>query len=42
LTFEIYIFSNNRNFEWSGSERGLSVIHEWPFFGSVTREKWKI
>jgi transposase len=25
-----------------GSERGLSVIREWPFFGSVTREKLKI
>ncbi len=26
----------------SGSERGLSVIREWPFFGSLTREKLKI
>ena len=26
----------------SGSERGLSVIREWPFFGSVKREKRKI
>ena len=25
----------------SGSERGLSVIREWPFFGSVTRQKRK-
>ena len=25
----------------SGSERGLSVIREWPFFGSVTHEKRK-
>jgi hypothetical protein len=25
-----------------GSERGLSVIREWPLFGSVTREKRKI
>ena len=27
---------------YSGSERGMSVIHQWPFFGSVTREKRKI
>ena len=25
-----------------GSERGLSVIRQWPFFGSVTHEKRKI
>jgi hypothetical protein len=26
----------------ASSERGLRVIREWPFFGSVTREKRKI
>ena len=34
--------SKHRSIKWARSERGLSVIREWPFFGSVTREKRKI